>query len=118
MKARNRYEAIIEKVFFAHYKQGATEVEFSREELETYANELGIRLPKNLGDIIYSFRFRTPLPEAIQRCAPEGMQWVIRLAGKARYAFVATRNSVVVPNPLLSKIKIPDATPQIISAYA
>ncbi len=79
---------------------------------------MGIELPKNLGDVVYSFRYRTLLPQSIRDKAPEGMQWIIRLSGRARYCFVATNVFHIVPNPLLTETKIPDATPGIVSMYA
>ena len=69
---KTRYGAIIEKVFFDHYKRGATDLPFPREDLVAAAGELGISLPKNLGDVIYSFRYRTPMPAAIVETATRG----------------------------------------------
>ena len=74
---RNRYSRIIEHIFFSRYHEGTHEVEFRREEFEQVAQELGIRLPKNLGDIVYSLRYRTPLPLSITVKAPPGHTWVI-----------------------------------------
>lgn len=115
---QNRYNQILEKIFFSHYKTGDTEITFLREEIETAATDLGIELPKNIGDLIYSFRFRTELPTTIRAVAPENKSWVIKLAGKARYKFVAEKQWVVEPNPGLMRIKIPESTPGIISRYA
>jgi hypothetical protein len=42
----NRYQQLIERVFFLHYEEEATEVEFSKEEYERIADQLGIVLPK------------------------------------------------------------------------
>jgi hypothetical protein len=81
----NRYSQLVERIFFLHYEEGAYEVDFDREEIGRIAAELGIKPPKNLGDVIYSFRFRTALPEAIRATAPEGTDWVIRLVGASRY---------------------------------
>jgi hypothetical protein len=53
----NRYNQIIEKVFFNNYSKGNKKVEFLRDEIENAASGLKIKLPKNLGDIIYSFRY-------------------------------------------------------------
>lgn len=115
----NRYAQIIERIFLAHYSNGATEVEFRREEIVEAAADLGIPLPKNLGDVVYSFRYRRALPEAINSRAPEGMHWIIRPAGSARYRFVATSGtSKITPAEMLAEAKIPDATPGIISMYA
>ena len=111
---KNRYSQLIERIFAANYKKGAIEVPFRREEIISTATELGIPLPKNLGDVIYSFRYRVALPEAISRQAPEGMEWVIRPSGQARYTFALTTMARIVPNRLLSETKVPDATPGII----
>ncbi|MFZ2447032.1 MAG: hypothetical protein WAW37_11795 [Syntrophobacteraceae bacterium] len=116
--SKNRYHQIIERIFFAHYVEGAEEVPFERDELVTTAKELGISLPKNLGDIIYSFRYRTALPDSISEKAPEGKSWIIRPVGRARYCFVAAESFQVVPNPALAETKIPNGTPGIVEMYA
>ncbi len=82
------------------------------------ARELGISLPKNLGDVIYNFRYRTALPDSIRRQAPEGLEWIIRPAGRARYHFVATAVASITPSALMAETRIPDATPGIIAMYA
>ena len=61
----NRYKMLIESIFFDHWSAGVKAFEFARTELKTKADELKIALPDNIGDIIYSFRFRTALPPAI-----------------------------------------------------
>lgn len=114
----NRYKAIIESIFFDRYTAGATEFEFSRGDFETTAQVLGIALPKNVGDLIYSFRYRVALPERIRETQPEGREWVIRGSGRARYRFRLVRINRILPSPHLVTIKVPDATPQIIAAYA
>lgn len=43
---------------------------------------------------------------------------MIKLAGKALYKFVAERQWVIEPNQALLRIKVPDATPGIISRHA
>ena len=118
MREPNRYGQIIERIFLAHYQEGAREIIFLREDLVTVAEELQIRLPKNLGDVIYSFRYRASLPEAIQSRASEGEAWIIRPAGRSRYSFVAVADRPITPNSMLTETKIPDATPGIISKYA
>ena len=52
---QSRYARILEAVFFSHYTKGATEFEFRRQEIEQQARRLGIKLPKNIGDLLYSF---------------------------------------------------------------
>ncbi len=117
-KAGNRYAQLIEYIFSQKYKSGSQEVVFQREDLVNTATELGIRLPKNLGDIVYSFRYRATLPETIRNCAPEGLEWVIRPIGQAKYKFALAALPRILPNALLAETKIPDATPGIIVKYA
>ena len=117
-KAENRYRALIERVFFNHYKSGLSEFEFVRSELEETSLELQIALPKNVGDILYSFRSRNPLPERIRDTQTTGREWIIEGAGRARYRFKLVPNTRILPSPTLATVAIPDATPEIIRAYA
>lgn len=116
--AGNRYEQIIERIFLAHYKRGSSEVIFDREEIPKVASKLGIEIPKNLGDLVYSFRYRTALPAAIADKAPKGKEWIIRPIGRSKYQFVLAEKWTISPNPALSRIKVPDATPGMIVKYA
>lgn len=81
----NRYAQILEHIFLSKFKPGATEVQFERQDLEDVAATLGIELPKNLGDVIYSFRHRNELPESIASKAPAGKMWVITSRGRSQY---------------------------------
>lgn len=114
----NRYARIMEGVFQRVYRDGDTEVLFRREDMAEVVRELGMELPKNLGDVVYSFRYRTPLPRSIQETAPEGAQWVILPAGPARYKFALRRLAVIEPNANMAQIKVPDGTPGVIGMYA
>lgn len=118
----NRYRQLLEHIFFdkkfGSYRKGVKTIEFHREDIERAAGVLKIKLPKNPGDVIYSFRYRTSLPKTILETQPKGMEWVIDGAGRARYRFALVPSNRILPNPALRAIKIPDATPEIISAYA
>lgn len=114
----SRYERIIESIFHSHYQTGARTIAFERTELVDQAKRLRIALPKNLGDLIYTFRYRGALPQSIRDTAPAGEFWVIRPAGTARYCFALTSQPVIVPNPQLAETKIPDSTPGLIEMYA
>ena len=114
----SRYHSLLEKVFFDHYKAGDREVMFERNELVTAAKALKIQLPKNLGDVVYSVRYRTALPHRIVATQPAGLEWVIEGAGRSLYAFRLSAANRIVPNLQLATIKIPDSTPEIVSAYA
>lgn len=117
-KKPNRYESLIAAIFTRRYKPGLQEIPFDREYLETNAKQLKIRLPKNLGDVIYSFRYRNPLPAGILKTQESGKEWIIEGSGRAKYRFRLVPISRIAPNPSLLSIKIPDATPEIVSSAA
>ncbi|WP_424814529.1 hypothetical protein [Roseococcus sp. YIM B11640] len=116
-KKPNRYEKLIEKIFFNHWKEGSNAFEFARDEMTKLAAELNIELPKNLGDILYSFRHRNALPASIISTQPVGLEWIILGAGRARYRFRLARATRIVPSESLMSIAIPDATPEMIRKH-
>lgn len=118
MNQKNLYTTIIERLFESKYQPGVREVNFERDELVRMANELKVELPKNLGDVIYSFRFRAALPQSIVRTAPEGETWILRVVGRGKYRFVLTRSRPIAPNENLAVTKVPDATPGVVAKYA
>lgn len=118
VREQNRYLQLVEKIFFSKYRKGATSLLWQRIELENAATSLGIKLPKNLGDVIYALRYRTAMPGRILALQPPGMEWIIEGVGRSEYAFRLVRVNRIVPNPALAKIKVPDGTPEIIGAYA
>ena len=83
----NRYQSIIENIFFDHWQMGTTEFEFIRAEIEQAAEKLAIVLVDNIGDVPYSFRYRNPLPQRIIDTQPSGLEWIIEGAGRSRYRF-------------------------------
>lgn len=114
----SRYLRLLTHIFEARYTEGATTVEFSREDIVAAAADMDMELPRNLGDVIYSFRYRVELPESIRSKAPADKQWVIRPAGRGKYRMEAVSDARIVPNELIRATKIPDSTPNIISMYA
>ena len=112
------YRSIIIKIFEDAHTPGADEVPFSRADITDAAIDLGLDVPANLGDVVYQFRYRRALPDAIATCAPKGTTWVIRGRGAAKYAFAASTQPYIVPNAFGKVIKIPDATPGLIAQHA
>jgi hypothetical protein len=100
------------------YRKGAKELPWRREDLELAAEKLRIGLPKNLGDVVYSVRYRTPMPHSIIETQPAGKEWVIEGDGRSAYKFKLVKLNRIVPNAALAAIGIPDATPELIRAYA
>ncbi len=117
-KPRNRYERLLAHIFTSKWSKEDTQVEFVRADLERAAKKLKISLPKNLGDVIYSFRYRGTQSAEIQSTAPKGQEWIIKGAGHGLYRFMLVSVNRIVPDPNYLPIKIPDATPEIIVAHA
>lgn len=118
MGEQNRYSAIIERIFLGKFKAGLNEVEFERSDIENAAKILKVKLPKNLGDLVYSFRYRVPLPDRVKSTAGKGKTWIIRPAGKAKYRFALVPDKPISPNGALTLTKVPDSTPGVIEKYA
>ena len=117
-KSSNRYTQLIEDIFFQKYNPGDNTVDFERQDLEITAEKLSIKLPKNLGDVIYSFKFRASLPKSIIDTAVHGKEWVIKNIGRAKYAFVQVSEARILPDKMMLSTKIPDSTPAIVENYA
>jgi len=115
---QSRYALIIERIFQSKFKTRMRAVDFEREEIVTSAKHLGIDLPKNLGDVIYNVRYRSPMPESIQRTARKGEAWFIFPAGRSKYRFVLLPNTPLTPNEQMTATKVPDSTPGVIAMYA
>ena len=109
------YSRVIEAIFKLRYTEGAMKVAFDRDDIRKAAKKFGI---SNIGDIVYSFRYRAQWPDSIRKKAPEGMDWVIRAAGTAKYSFELTPFANITPSPMLVETKIPNATPGLIETYA
>jgi hypothetical protein len=118
MARLNRYSQLIEQIFFNHYEKGEKRLEFARDEIESVAKKLSIALPKNLGDVIYSFRYRAALPDSIQSKAPAGLSWIIRPIGRGLYCFSLTKEWSIIPSPAIVATKVPDATPGMVARYS
>ena len=69
MASKPKYSVIIEGIFREKYKAGSTEIDFGRDEIVKIARKAKIDVPKNLGDVIYSFRYRRDLPKIFQKQA-------------------------------------------------
>ncbi|WP_066379379.1 endonuclease [Anabaena sp. CA = ATCC 33047] len=117
LNKENIYNSVILEMFRKHYHPGIVSFEFTRSEMEEVGERLNLD-PKNLGDVIYSFRFRRPLPKEITDTEPQDLQWIIELAGRAVYRFRLERINKIIPTVSLMQIKIPDSTPEIISKYS
>ena len=113
----NRYETIILDIFDKFY-DGGDEFEFGRDDIADAARRHAIDPPRNLGDVIYTFRYRRPLPKPIVETGKPGRGWLILGAGDARYRFRLGKLTRIVPTNGLLARKIPDATPEIVSQYA
>lgn len=112
------YDRIIEKVFFDHYEAGCTEFEFIRREIVQAKDLLAPELDLNPGDVPYSYRYRRALPASIIETQAGDLEWIIEGAGRAKYKFRLVPATRIEPRADMATIDIPDATPELIRAYA
>lgn len=115
--SKSRYEQVLVHIFNKHHSVGDAEVLFERDELGPACVDLGIAVPKNLGDVLYTFRYRNDLPAEIVTKAPENKVWILEGRGRARYAFRAVSGLSLNPSEHLKAVKVPDSTPGIISGH-
>lgn len=112
------YAKIIERIFRQHYKRGLREFDFVRDEIRDAAKKSNVDVPSNLGDVIYTFRYRRQLPEAIRETCKEGEEWIIKGIGSGQYQFRKVPITEIVPQQGRYQIKVPDATPEIVAQHA
>ena len=117
--AKGMYSSVIERVFAAKFKPGAKHADFSRDDIEAAAETLDVD-PKNVGDLVYTYRYRRALPDSIRSKAPSNHVWIIRGVGAAQYRFAAVSEdyAFIRPRQGLAEIRVPDATPGVIAKYA
>src|SRR5579859_7200893 len=82
------YAQIIEHIFLRKYTTEALTVAFERDDINRAAIALHLSPPSNVGDVVYTFRYRRQLPSSIRTKAPQGFEWIIRGEGDALYRFV------------------------------
>ena len=114
----SKYDNVIERVFNNSHTDGAIKISFNRDELAQACDELGIARIKNLGDIPYSYRFRKELPNSIKEKCPANSEWIIMGTGIGTYEFRLASPGKIEPTTNRQRIKVPDATPEIVKRYA
>jgi hypothetical protein len=114
----DQYRQIIRKIFFDKYIDGTKNIEFDRSDIANAASNLNLPRPKNIGDVVYSFRYRKALPDDIIATEPEGLSWIIEGAGIAKYKFKLQKNVHIIPDSNLDVIEIPDSTPDLIARFS
>ena len=118
-KTPSRQSQIVKAVFFDRYADGSTSIRFSRQDLFDACETHGIQPLANMGDgALYSYRYRTKLPQDILDTQPLGKEWVILGRGISQYEFRLVSVSNIIPNSNILATKIPDSTPEIIKRYA
>jgi len=118
MSTASLAQQIIEWIFAQRHNPGDDHVTFTRDDLISAAEALNAPRPKDLGDIVYSLRYRVPLPDSIRRTAPPGREWAIFPGGNAVYTLRTVPFNLIEPRKGLRTIRLPDATPGVISKYS
>ena len=118
MSKSSAYAVIIEEIFFSKFEKGMTRVEFERSDIAAAAKRRGVSVPSNVGDVVYSARYRGTFPQSIQATASEGYEWIIPGTGRGRYCFVLAPPIRLAPSEQMVFTKVPDATPGVVAMYA
>jgi hypothetical protein len=111
-------EALIAEVFRERHEPGATQVPFTRDDIIDAAVRIGVARPKNIGGVIYQYRYMKPMPDSVAADAPADTEWVIRGRGSAKYAFEAVPHAWFTPSEDVPEILVPSATPRLIEQHA
>jgi len=112
--AETDYDKIIVRLFLNKYKETAREIDFTKDELVTVANEQHIPL-RNPPDVVYTYRSRANLPSQIL----EKGNWVIVPKGKGKFSFYkSSRKPFVEIQEGLSPVEVLTAVPEIVEKYA
>src|SRR6267142_3137488 len=108
------YKQIILAIFNSHFAPGTKRFSFTRSELLTAAAKLGVKLEpgesedsttSNIGDVVYTYRFRREFPKEILGTAPAGKMWIIAGRGDGLYEFrlITTPNLNADPSVFITK---------------
>lgn len=118
----SRYAKILGQVLAPMVDQDVTadgyRYSFTRQDLSAASSELGLELPKNLGDILYAFRYRAKLPNPILALIPEGKELLIEGEGRGRYCARLINRISIQANMSIEPIMIEDSTPKLIGHVA
>jgi hypothetical protein len=121
---KQTYNRIIEAVFKSQRIAGSNRFSFSRDDLLAAATELGLEIKgdetvvaRNIGDIIYTYRFRKDFPHSILKTAPEGEMWIILGKGIGAYEFRLITIPGLSADPNWQITKLHDATPEIVRRF-
>lgn len=121
---KQTYNRIITSVFTDKRPAGANHFSFSRDDLLKAASSLGLEIngdesvvARNIGDIIYTFRFRKDFPASILKTAPPGRMWIILGTGIGAYEFRLITAPTLSADPNWRITKLHDATPEIVRRF-
>ena len=109
---------LIEKIFFDKYREGMMEFEFSYEDIEQAANDLGITLPESFETVLLSFGYCGNLPDKPEKPQSDGRHATTKDAPLSHHGIKTTGANHIVPRGNLVITDIPDSTPKLIRAYA
>lgn len=112
----NAYKLVLAHIFQARHTPGATQIDFTRNDMIEAAKTLGVVIA-NFGDVLYAARSRNGMPAAAIAAQPPGVEWVIEGTGRGKYRFRLTSFASILPGTDLVTIAIPDATPEIVRGY-
>lgn len=104
-----QYSDTITEIFSTYYSPGITEFTFRRDEISLNV--------KNLGDVIYTYRYRSPFPKQILDTEPAGLNWIIKPSGDASYTFKLAKGCRITPDFSLPANTISDLSSDLVKRH-
>ena len=114
---------VIKDIFNQRFESGTTRIPFTRSDLLDSSKQFAApgeseqQRDKNLGDILYTFRFRRDFPDELLRAAPKGKIWVILGTGISKYELRLITKPNLSPSPNWVVTKVHDSTPEIVRRF-
>lgn len=115
---KNLYTRILEDIFENGFEPTKMEVRFTRKDITATCKKLGLEPPSNIGDLLYTFRYRADIPASIASKAPPDTTWVVWPAGRSMYRLAPSKHPDFPPSPHFAETKVPDSTPGIVLMYS
>ncbi len=112
----NPLPKLVERVFFLNYGPGLTAFTFNGDDIADAACAIGLDLTEEGIDPENAIGRHFDLPQTVRETQPNGSEWVIEMRAPGKYVAKLVRESRLLPQARVPLVKLPDATPQIVTS--
>ena len=103
-------------IFFTRAKPGVSFLRFSTDDVKCAFRRMGIKVPKNIGDIPHQAQKRA-MPLVIQSTAPLGCEWILESMGAGVHCFKLVGSNKLHPSADAEERHVEDKAAAIIEAF-